>query len=484
VKIAVVAAEIGPHAKVGGLADVVSALPQALKNAGAEPSIIVPGYKVLLENLTAEPFAEDQAMMFGSSREHFRILRAEAAGGIPLYLIDHPGFFSREGIYSDKNGDYQDNFQRFLFFGRAAAATAAMLHPDILHAHDWHAAAAPIVARADAAIRSQFAATSSVFTIHNLAFQGIGERDLFPLLGIDESWFSITGVEFFGRVNLVKGAIVLADAVSTVSPAYAFEIAHSPELGFGLDAVLRSRGDRFIGILNGADYDEWNPSTDRLISTRYSPERRNGKKACLYDLREEMKLPHRRTTPIIAMITRMTAQKGVDLLAVVLDPLVALEVQIVMLASGDPQLEQSFKSAEERYPENFRVNLDFDNALAHRIQAGSDMFLMPSRFEPCGLTQMYAMKYGNAPIVRATGGLRDTVSEFDSISGRGNGFVFEQFQPEALVAATARAVNTFRNPPLWRQLMDNCFKADFSWSSAAREYLDWFRRIHSQRPSV
>jgi starch synthase len=483
VKIAIVAAEIGPHAKVGGLADVVSALPQALKNAGADPSIIVPGYKVLLENLSAKPFAEDQSMMLGSGREHFRILRSEAAGGVPLYLIDHPGFFGREGIYGDKNGDYPDNFRRFIFFGRAAATAAAMLHPDILHAHDWHAAATPIAVRADAATRSQFAGTSSFFTIHNLAFQGICERELFPLLGIDESWYSITGLEFYGRVNLIKGAVMLADAVSTVSPTYAFEIAHYPELGFGLDGVLRSKGDRFIGILNGADYDEWNPATDRLISRRYSPARRSGKKACLYDLREEMKLPHLRTTPIIAMITRMTSQKGIDLLAAALDRLVALDLQIVMLASGDRELEQFFKSAEERYPDNLRVNLSFDNVLAHRIQAGSDMFMMPSRFEPCGLTQMYALKYGNAPIARATGGLRDTVSEFDPISGGGNGFVFEQLQPEALLDATARAVNAFRNPPQWRRLMDNCFKTDFPWSGTARQYLDWFSRIHSQRTS-
>jgi starch synthase len=484
VKIAIVAAEIGPHAKVGGLADVVSALPEALKKAGADPSIIVPGYKVLLENLATEPFVEDQAITLGPAREQFRVLRAQASGGVPLYLIDHPGFFGREGIYGDQNGDYPDNFRRFIFFGRAAATTAAMLHPDILHAHDWHAAAAPIVVRADAAIGSQFAATSSFFTIHNLAFQGVCERDLFPLLGIDESWFSITGLEFYGRVNLIKGAVLLADAVSTVSPAYAFEIAHDPELGFGLDGVLRAKGDRFIGILNGADYDEWNPATDRLISTRYSPARRNGKKACLYDLREEMKLPHRRMTPIIAMITRMTPQKGVDLLGAALDRLIALNVQIVMLASGDSQLERFFKSAQDRYPDDLRVNLRFDNALAHRIQAGSDLFMMPSRFEPCGLTQMYAMKYGNAPVARATGGLRDTVSEFDPVSGRGNGFVFEQFQPDALMAATARAVTTFRSSNLWRQLMNNCFETDFSWASAAREYLDWFSRIHSQRTSA
>jgi starch synthase len=481
VKIAIVAAEIGPYAKAGGLADVIGALPRTLKNLGADPMIIVPGYKVLLEKLATEPFGENQAISLGSSRERFGILRAEGTGGVPLYLIDHPGFFAREGIYGDENGDYPDNFQRFIFFGRAAAATAAMLHPDILHAHDWHAAVVPIVVRADAALRQRFAATSSFFTIHNLAFQGVCERDLFPLLGIDESWFSIEGLEFYGRVNLMKGAVVFADAASTVSPTYAFEVTNDPAQGFGLDGVLRAKGDRFIGILNGADYDEWNPATDPLISKRFSPGRRTGKKACLYDLREEMKLPHRQSTPIVAMITRMTTQKGVDLVAAALDRLVELEVQIVMLASGDPQLEQFFKTAENRYPDYLRVNLRFDNGLAHRIQAGSDMFMMPSRFEPCGLAEMYALKYGNALIVRATGGLRDTVAEFDPKSGRGNGFVFDQFQPEELVAATARAVNIFRKPPLWRRLMGNCFEADFSWTGAAREYLDWFSRIHSQR---
>jgi starch synthase len=479
VKIAIVAAEIGPHAKVGGLADVLRALPPALKNAGASPSMIVPGYKVLLEKLAAEPFVENQAIMFGSNREQFRVLRAETEVGVPLYLIDHQGFFGRDGIYGDRGGDYPDNFQRFIFFGRAAAVTAAMLAPDTIHAHDWHAAAAPIVIRANAALRSQFAAVSSFFTIHNLAFQGICPRELFPLLGIDESWFTIAALEFYERVNLMKGAVVLADGVSTVSPAYSFEVANYPELGFGLDGVLSAKGERFIGILNGADYDEWNPATDPFIA-RYSPTRRNRKKICLYDLREEMKLPHRRTTPIIAMITRMTSQKGVDLLAAALDRLIQFEVQIVMLASGESQMEDFFKDAERRYPNNLRVNLQFDNPLAHRIQAGSDTFMMPSRFEPCGLTQMYAMKYGTAPIVRATGGLRDTVSEFDPISGRGNGFVFDEFQPEALVAATERAVKTFRNPPLWRQLMDNCFRADFPWSRTAREYLDWFGRIRSQ----
>jgi starch synthase len=481
VKIAIVAAEIGPLAKAGGLADVIGALPQAYKRAGAEPCVIMPGYRVLMDSRGIEPFLENQAINLNGTEERFRVVRADGAGGVPLYLIDHPGFFDRDGIYGDSSGDYLDNLQRYIFFGRAAAATAAMLHPEVVHAHDWHASVAPIVMRANESLRTQFAATSCFFTIHNLAFQGICERDQFPLLGIDESWFSIDNLEFYGRVNLMKGAISLSDAVSTVSPSYAFEISNDPELGFGLNGVLKAKGDRFVGILNGADYDEWNPSTDRLIGTRYSAERRNGKKACLYDLREEMGLPHKRETPIIAMITRMTTQKGVDLLADALDEIVAQNVQIVMLASGEPRIEQFFKDAEARYPDNLRVNLRFDNALAHRMQAGSDIFLMPSRFEPCGLTQMYAMKYGVAPIVRATGGLRDTVSEFQPESLSGNGFVFNEIDPRALTAAVQRAAKVFRNPPVWQRLMDNCFKADFSWARAANQYLGWFARVRSER---
>jgi starch synthase len=484
VKIAIVAAEIAPYAKVGGLADVIAALPQAFKQAGADPVVILPGYKSLLEHLTTEVFAPDQALMLGRNQEQFNILRAQGAGGVPLYLIDHPGFFDREGIYGDQNGDYPDNSQRFIFFGRAAANLAAVLRPDVLHAHDWHAAATAVTLRADPALRAQLAQTSTFFTIHNLAFQGICEPELFTMLGIEQSWFSIDCLEFYGRINLMKGAVVLADATSTVSPTYAFEVTHQPELGFGLDGVLRGKGSRFIGILNGADYQGWNPATDRLISTRYSSARPNGKKACLYDLREELNLPHRRATPIIAMITRMTAQKGVDLLAAALDRVPSLNVQIVMLARGDPAMEEFFKEAEARYPDNVRAISRFDDALAHRIQAGSDMFLMPSRFEPCGLTQMYALKYGTVPIVRATGGLRDTVSEFDPMTLAGNGFVFEQFEPAALTAAIARAANLFRNPPLWRQLMSNCFKADFSWTRAAQQYLEWFGRIRQEQAAV
>ncbi|MGH7248321.1 MAG: glycogen synthase, partial [Pseudomonadota bacterium] len=396
------------------------------------------------------------------------------------YLIDHPGFFGRDGVYGEGGKDYPDNLRRFAFFGRAAAVAAAeLIQPDVVHAHDWHAAVTPIVMRADAMLREHFAHSLAVFTIHNLAFQGIFDTAEFPLLNLDWSWYSVDCLEFYGRVNLMKGAVVLSDGASTVSPTYAHEIAHEADLGFAMDGVLRAKGDRFTGILNGADYSEWDPAHDPLIPARYAPNRRGGKIMCNSDLRDALKLPNRPETPVIGMVTRMSPQKGLDLLSEALERVMALDLQLVMLASGDPMLEKIFQDAETRYPDKLRVILKFDNAMAHRIQAGSDMFLMPSRFEPCGLTQMYALKYGTAPVVRATGGLRDTVTEFEPRSADGNGFLFEEYNAAALVDAVERALAVFREPAQWRRLAGNCFKADFSWERAAREYLEWFEQMRA-----
>ena len=480
-KIAIVAAEISPYAKAGGLADVIGALPGALKAIGAEPTVILPGYRALSERIGATTAVRDMSVRLGSAQERFSVRRADDPQGVPLYLIDHPGFFGRDGVYGDKRGDYPDNIRRYVFFGRAAAKVAAeMISPDVLHAHDWHAAAAPIVMRADPLMRERLGRTLSIFTIHNLAFQGVFDPGEFDLLGIDRSYFSIDCLEFYGRVNLMKGAVVLADGVSTVSPTYAREVTTDPELGFGMDGVLRARGDRLAGIINGADYREWDPAADKLIKATYTSTRPEGKRACANDLRAQLGLPARNGQPLVGMVTRMTAQKGLDLLRDGLDRVMALEVAIAMLASGDAALEDFFRKAEQRYPERLRVILDFDNALAHRIQAGADMFLMPSRFEPCGLTQMYAMRYGTAPVVRATGGLRDTVTEFNPATGAGTGFVFDAYAAEPLVSAISRAVETYRKPQLWQRLAANCFAQDFSWERAARNYLTWFEALRRE----
>jgi starch synthase len=435
-KIAIVAAEAALHAKAGGLADVIGALPGALKAAGHDSSLIVPGYSSIKDNLETAAVLRNIPMRFGADLERFSVLRATDPYGVPMYLIDHPRLFGRPGIYGENGKDYPDNMRRFIFFGRAAAiASAEIIAPDVVHAHDWHAATTPIAMRADNTLRAKFKRALSVFTIHNLAFQGIGQREDFDLLNLDPPYFSVDYLEFYGHLNLMKGAIVLCDGASTVSPTYAREIITDPELGFGLEGVLRDKRENFVGILNGADYHEWNPAIDREI-------------AALRDA---------------------------------LDAVMRLDLQLVMLASGDSELEKFFKDAEKRYPEKLRAIIEFNNGMAHRIQAGSDAFLMPSRFEPCGLTQMYALRYGSAPVVRATGGLRDTVSEFHPARGTGNGFAFEKFEPSEMVATLSRMVATFRDRAKWRRLMANCFASDFSWDHAANQYAEWFTRLRKAR---
>ncbi len=481
-KIAIVGAEISPWAKEGGLGDVISALPVALKKIGAEPILILPAYRALLRALKTTTVAEHDDAVFGHGMETFSILQAEGPAGVPIYLINHEGFFDRDGIYSERGKVYYDNVMRYIFFGRAAALVAAnYIHPDVLHAHDWHAATASIVMRADEQIRAKLRNTISVFTIHNLAFQGVFDPVDYPLLGINWSHYTVDGLEFYDHVNLMKGAVVLSDAVSTVSPTYAAEAVSDPDYGFGLEGVLQQKSAHFRGILNGADYSEWNPATDQHIAATYTPSRLDGKSACKGEILKAVKLAPREGVPLVGMVSRMTSQKGFDLLRDAFDRIMTLDLQIVMLANGDASFEAYFRDAQRRFPDRFRLLGEFDNVLAHKVQAGCDAFLMPSRFEPCGLTQMYAMKYGNPPVARATGGLCDTVSEYESKTGKGNGFVFEPYQTEDLLAALNRMISLFRTRSQWRKLMANCFAADFSWDKSARTYMEWFERLHRER---
>ena len=481
-KVAVVAAEISPWAKEGGLGDVIGALPLALKKIGAAPVIVLPGYRALLQQCKTTVVANVADTQFGYGIEAFTILRADGPEGIPIYLIAHEGFFDRPGIYSERGKVYPDNVMRYIFFGRAAAAVCAdHIHPDVLHAHDWHAATAAIVARADEKIHAKLRDTISIFTIHNLAFQGVFDPVDYLLLGINWSHYTVDGLEFYDHVNLMKGAIVMSDATSTVSPTYAAEATGDPDYGFGLEGVLRKKGAHFRGILNGADYSEWNPAIDKLIATTYTPSRLEGKSVCKSDLLKTVKLKPIEGAPVIGMVSRMTSQKGFDLLRDAFDRIMEQNLQIVMLANGDTSFEGYFREAQRRFPDKFRLLPEFDNVLAHKIQAGSDAFLMPSRFEPCGLTQMYAMKYGNPPVARATGGLRDTVSDFDAKSGKGNGFLFEPYLKEDLLGALSRMTAVFRNRDQWRKLRANCFAADFSWEKSARAYMSWFEELHRER---
>ncbi len=481
-KIAIVAAEISPWAQEGGLGDVIAGFSVALKNLGAEPVLILPAYRSLLSQFKTKIVEETARTTLGYGHETFSILLAEAPGAVPMYLVSHAGFFDREGIYGERGQSYPDNIMRYIFFGRAAAMIAAnYVHPEVVHAHDWHAAAATIAMRADTGFAPRLRDATSVFTIHNAAFQGVFDAADYPLLGIDRSYFTVDGLEFYDQVNLMKGGIVLSDAANTVSPTYAAEVISAYEFGWGLEGVLQRKGERFRGILNGADYREWNPTTDKSIAANFSPNRPDGKHACKRDLLKTVKLDAREGTPLVGMVSRMTSQKGFDLLRDAFDRMMGIDLQIVMLASGEVALEEYFREAERRYPDQVRLISRFDNVLAHKIQAGSDAFLMPSRFEPCGLTQMYALKYGTAPVVRATGGLRDTIREFDPKTGEGNGFTFEPYRAEDLIDALNRMAAMFKNADRWRKLMANCFAADFSWEHAAQNYNDWFQRLRRER---
>ena len=367
-KIAIVAAEISPWAKAGGLADVIGAFPVALKKLGAE-RLILPGYRSLLRQLKTTTIAEVAENHFGHGVESFSLLQAEGPAGIPMYLIGHDGFFNREGIYAERAKPYYDNVMRYIFFGRAAAAVAAnYIRPDVLHAHDWHAATATIMMEADPDIRTKLRDAVSVYTIHNLAYQGVFDPVDYSLLGIDWSYYTVDGLEFFNHVNLMKGAILMSDAVSTVSPTYAAEALSDPDFGFGLEGVLQAKGAYFRGILNGADYSEWNPATDSLIAAKYSPDNLDGKKACKGELLKKIKLAPREGAPLIGMVSRMTSQKGFDLLRDAFDRAMQMNLQIVMLANGDTAFEAYFREAQGRYPDKFRIVDEFDNGLATRFR--------------------------------------------------------------------------------------------------------------------
>ncbi len=394
--------------------------------------------------------------------------------------IIHP-FYDRDGLYGTPLGDYRDNAERFALYCRAVLEAAKVLGvPDVFHCHDWQSALIPVLLRTlyeeDPALRG----IPSVFTIHNIGYQGVFSPDTLPLLMLPWDLFTISKLEFFGKVNFLKGALIYSDFVTTVSRKYAQEI-QTAEYGFGLEGVLRDRSSTVAGILNGVDYDEWNPAIDPCIAAHYSADSLEGKQLCRHDLLRRLALDPQSTAPIVGIVSRFAAQKGFDLIALAADRLAHENVNIVVLGSGDKDYEDLFRRLVRQYPGRFAVSVGYDNALAHRIEAGSDMFLMPSRYEPCGLNQIYSLKYGTVPVVRAVGGLDDTIEPYDVRTGKGTGFKFHEYTPEALLAAMQAALALFRKPREWRKLMLNGMARDFSWPVSAREYLKIYDKARASR---
>ncbi|MCP4567754.1 MAG: glycogen synthase GlgA [FCB group bacterium] len=485
-KILYVASEVIPYAKTGGLADVAGVLPRVLAEMGHELKVVMPRYgsipPILLEQAKVAFAVDIKRMDQPDTLDRLRLYRIKDET-LPLeYLfIDNEKYFNRPELYRNpKTGkDYIDNDDRFIFFCRGLLESLKKLLwiPDIIHANDWQAALLPIFLATAYRKDPFYARTKSVFTIHNMAYHGMFPEESFDKLGLPANLYYPTGpFEFWGKLNFMKAAIYYADLITTVSENYAVEIQSSDEYGCGLDGVLKSRTEDIFGILNGVDYNEWSPATDRYIPFNFSSANIARKRDNKVELMIHLGLPLRDKTPLIGMITRLADQKGLDLVADIADDLFDLDIQMVVLGTGDLKYHKLLEKLEKKYPDKLKVMLAYDNKMAHWIEAAADMFLMPSRYEPCGLNQMYSLKYGTVPIVRSTGGLADTIDDVDEKSGDGTGFVFDKYDPEELLSAIKRAVDLFAGRKNWRRVMKEGMARDYSWQQSAHKYAELYLR--------
>jgi starch synthase len=483
-QIVIAASECVPFAKTGGLADVVGALGPELVRLGHEVTVYLPLYAGARRQLAGELSyaARSITIPFQYGNRFAGIVDGGKRGGVQFYFVDCPEFFDRPGLYGTAAGDYPDNAERFALFCRAVIeATKLLCVPEVFHVHDWQAALVPVYLRTTYKDDPLLSRAGVVLTIHNAAYQGAfspqtTERLLFP-------WeiFTMDKVEHYDRFNFLKGGLVYADILTTVSRKYAEEI-QTPEFGETLEGVLRGRAADLRGILNGVDYAQWNPATDRKLAARYSPEDLAGKRECRADLLATFGLEQvEDATPVIGIVSRFAQQKGFDLLEQIAGRLSELDVAVVALGTGEPVYEKFFRDWAFWNKANVAVRIGYDNALAHKIEAGADIFLMPSLYEPCGLNQIYSLKYGTAPVVRATGGLDDTIEEWNPQRGAGTGFKFKGMSAGALQAAIERALAAFEDKSGWKRLMLNGMGKDYSWKQPAREYAVAYEEAASRR---
>lgn len=472
-----VSSEVAPFAKTGGLGDVVAALPDALAAAGLKTTIVMPRYRSVdaRRHLLARRL-EPIEVPLGGRAERVTVYEGRLPHGVvPVYLLEHP-LFDREGLYGDAAGDYPDNGRRFALLSRGALELAHRFGfwPDVVHAHDWQAGLTPLYAKRAAVAGGRVPAT--VFTIHNLAFQGLQPREIVDELGLGWDVFTPEAAEFYGQLSLLKAGIAWADRVTTVSPRYAREI-QTAEQGAGLEGFLRKRADRLVGILNGIDLGVWSPDRDPHLPVRYDARDRSGKSACKAALQRELGLPVRAQVPLVGSISRLTEQKGFDLVAAAGDELARLDAQFLFLGTGDKKFVDALLDLQRRYPMKVAVRVAYDDAVAHRIYAGSDFFLMPSHFEPCGLSQLYSLRYGTIPIVRATGGLDDSIVDWDERTRTGTGFKFAEYTPAALAACVKRALTAYRHHDPFNELVARAMGLDHGWAVSARRYVEVYREL-------
>ena len=477
-KVVHLSSEVAPFAKTGGLADVAGSLPGALSGFGLDVRVLTPYYReTAAKGLPLRTVASGLKLDFAGKERIFDIIEHRDVRQ-RVWLIACDEYFNRDHLYGPPSGDYADNGERFGFFSRASLETLKALDfsPDILHLHDWQTGLVPAYLKFSSFGGDFFENAKTLFTIHNLAYQGLFDPGVLSRIGLPDRLFDMTHLEFHGRVSFLKAGLLYSRALTTVSPRYSREIL-TPEFGCGFDGLLRSRAESLTGILNGIDYADWNPETDPHLPAPYSRRDLSGKAVCREALLESFALRLPPEVPIAGMVTRLAEQKGLDIVCDALGGVLKAGAALVILGTGDAAIQDMLSQARKKHPDVFGLRLAFDEKTARIIYAGSDMFLIPSRYEPCGLTQMYSLKYGTPPVVRATGGLDDTVVEFDPETGGGNGFKFTAASPEALLDGVARATAVFEDKEAWRRLVQNAMAEDFTWEKSARRYLELYESL-------
>lgn len=482
--IAFAASECVPYVKTGGLADVVGAVPREVVKLGHQATVYLPYYRQVREAAPDKKIAvRSLTIPFQYYNRFAAVLDGGVHDGVQFYFIDCPELFDRESLYSTPTGDYLDNWERFGLFSRAVLEAAKQLGvPDVFHVHDWQTSMIPVYLRTvyyfDPALRN----AGAVLTIHNAGYQGWFPPQTTERLLLPWEVFTMDRVEHYDTFNYLKGGIVYSDAITTVSSKYAEEI-QTPEYGEGLDGALRKRAADLHGILNGVDYTEWDPATDHKIAAHYTPEDLDGKRECRRDLLHAFGAEHvADTTPVLGIVSRFATQKGFDLIAQIADRLLAEDVFLVALGTGEPYYEGLFRSIHERHAGKAFIKIAYDATLAHKVEAGADIFLMPSKYEPCGLNQIYSMKYGTVPVVHATGGLDDTVDEWNPETGTGAGFKYVSQTADDFYAALTRALEVFHNDPQsWKKIMRNGMAKRYTWEKPAAEYVEVYKQVASRR---
>jgi starch synthase len=472
-KILLASSEVHPYSKTGGLADMVGSLAKSLARAGHRVGVVTPLYRGIRERFPQlQRLDLPMELPLGAQQVRAETWRLQPINGLAVYFVDQPAFYGRADLYQEEGADYPDNAERFVFFSKVALHLALHLdwRPEVMHLHDWQSGPAALLVHHHRTLAGQGTTPGICLTIHNLAYQGLFPAAKYALMNLPGHYFTPVGVEFYGQMSCLKAGIVYADAITTVSPRYAREIT-TQEMGCGLDGLLRQRNSSLVGILNGVDYEEWNPISDAYITHPYSATALAGKTANKLALQKEFGLPVDGSIPLFGNIGRLAEQKGVEIMLGALEEMLSSKLQFVAVGSGAPRFQRAYQDLARRYPSQVAAHIGFDEGLSHRIEAGCDFFLMPSRFEPCGLNQMYGLRYGTVPIVRTTGGLDDTVIDVREDAGKANGIKFNEYSSSALAKGISKALALYQEPDLLQRFRVNAMAVDFSWDRTVAQYL-------------